>query len=201
MKADLLESLNRELKDYIDDLYQEATPLVFGGGDLDSQIVLIGEAPGKNEVLQGRPFVGQAGKNLDEFINILEIEKSDLYITNVVKIRTYKVDEQTGRESNRTPTKKEIGIFTSYLIRELEIVKPKLVVTLGNIALKCMTQDEKAAIGNLHGNPIEVKFDRENFQLFPLYHPASIIYKADLKDTYISDLHKLKGYIKSLKIK
>jgi DNA polymerase len=196
LKENLLESLNRELKEYIDDLYQQATPLVFGGGNPDSQIVLIGEAPGKNEVLQGRPFVGQAGKNLDEFIDILEIEKSDLYITNVVKMRPYKINEQTGRESNRTPTKKEIGVFTSFLMRELEIVRPKLVVTLGNIALKCISQDEKASIGSLHGNPIEVEFGKQNFWLFPLYHPASIIYKADLKDTYIEDLHKLKDYIK-----
>jgi DNA polymerase len=196
LKENLLESLNRELKEYIDDLYQQATPLVFGGGNPDSRIVLIGEAPGKNEVLQGRPFVGQAGKNLDEFIDILEIEKSDLYITNVVKMRPYKINEQTGRESNRTPTKKEIEVFTSFLMRELEIVRPKLVVTLGNIALKCITQDEKASIGSLHGNPIEVEFGKQNFWLFPLYHPASIIYKADLKDTYIEDLHKLKDYIK-----
>ena len=64
MKADLLQSLNKELKEYIDDLYQQATPLIFGDGDVDSKIVLIGEAPGKNEILQGRPFVGQAGKKL-----------------------------------------------------------------------------------------------------------------------------------------
>ena len=102
-------SLSKELKEYIDDLYQQATPLIFGDGDVDSQIVLIGEAPGKNEILQGRPFVGQAGKNLDEFINVLEIKKADLYITNVVKMRPYKINEQTGREANRTPTKKKLA--------------------------------------------------------------------------------------------
>lgn len=198
MKTDLLQSLNKELKEYIDDLYQQVTPLIFSDGDVDSQIVLIGEAPGKNEILQGRPFVGQAGKNLDEFINVLEIKKADLYITNVVKLRPYKINEQTGREANRTPTKKEVSIFSPYLIRELEIIKPKLVVTLGNIALKCITQDEKASIGLLHGSPMEVKFGNAEFSLFPLYHPASIIYKADLKDTYNADLYKLKDYLKSL---
>lgn len=201
MKADLLKSLNKELKEFIDDLYQQATPLIFGDGDVDSQIVLIGEAPGKNEILQGRPFVGQAGKNLDEFINVLEIRKIDLYITNVVKMRPFKVNEQTGRESNRTPTKKEVSVFAPYLRRELEIIKPKLVVTLGNTALKCITQDENTSIGILHGSPIEMKFGDAVFSLFPLYHPASIIYKADLKDTYIKDLHKLKDYIENLKIK
>jgi uracil-DNA glycosylase len=198
LKADLLQSLNKELKEYIDDLYQQATPLIFGDGNVDSQIILIGEAPGKNEILQGRPFVGQAGKNLDEFINVLEIKKTDLYITNVVKMRPYKVNEQTGREANRTPTKKEVNVFTPHLMRELEIVKPKLVVTLGNIALKCITQDENATIGMMHRSPSDVKFGGAEFSLFPLYHPASIIYKADLKDTYNKDLLKLKDYIKKL---
>jgi DNA polymerase len=191
-----LETLNDELKQFVDDFYKQETSLVYGDGSPDSKMVLIGEAPGKNEVLQGKPFVGQAGKNLDEFIEILGIQRSDLYITNVVKMRPYKVNEQTGRESNRTPTKKEISIFSSFLMRELEILKPKLIVTLGNIALKCITQDEKASIGNMHGAPIEVKFGNEEFKLFPLYHPASIIYKADLKDIYIADLHKLKECIK-----
>lgn len=195
-----MHELNKELKQHIDDLYQQVTPLVFGNGDPDSQIVLIGEAPGKNEVLQGKPFVGQAGKNLDEFINILEIQKSDLYITNVVKMRPFKVNEETGRESNRTPTKNEIRVFSSFLMRELEIVKPRLVVTLGNIALKCITRDENASIGSLHGNPIDVALASGKMQTFPLYHPASVIYKADLKDTYLQDLHKLKDYIKGLEI-
>lgn len=201
MKNQQLRELNNELKHYIDEFYQQVTPLVYGSGAPDSKLVLIGEAPGKNEVLQGKPFVGQAGKNLDQFIDILGIEKADLYITNVVKMRPYKVNEETGRESNRTPTKKEVGIFSSFLMRELEIVKPMLIVTLGNIALKCITQDEASSIGKLHGEPVQVALGREHFQLFPLYHPASIIYKADLKDTYLQDLHKLKDYLKSLKIK
>lgn len=200
MKENRLHELNNELKHFINDFYQQETPLVFGGGDPNSKIVLIGEAPGKNEIVQGKPFVGQAGKNLDEFISILEIQKSDLYITNVVKMRPFKINEATGRESNRTPTKKEVEVFSSFLMRELEIVEPRLVVTLGNIALKCITQDDKASIGVLHGNPIEMKFGNASFQLFPLYHPASIIYRAELKETYIKDLHILKDFIRSLKI-
>ncbi|MDF2841151.1 MAG: uracil-DNA glycosylase [Clostridia bacterium] len=200
MKKDQLQVLNEELKQHIDAFYKQATPLVYGGGDPDSRIVLIGEAPGKNEVLQGKPFVGQAGKNLDQFIEILGIEKTDLYITNVVKMRPYKINESTGRESNRTPTKKEVGIFSSFLMRELEIIKPSLVVTLGNIALKCITQDENSSIGKMHGEPVMLQFGSEKFNLFPLYHPASIIYKADLKDIYLQDLHKLKAYLKSLNL-
>jgi len=201
LKENQLQELKEELKKYIEELYQQATPLVYGCGDPNAKIVLIGEAPGKNEVLHGKPFVGQAGKNLDEFIDILEIKRTDLYITNVVKMRPYKINEETGRESNRTPTKNEVRVFSSFLTRELEIVEPTLVVTLGNIALKCITQDENASIGKMHGEPIEMKLGRIFFQLFPLYHPASIIYKADLKETYLQDLYKLKDFLKGLHVK
>lgn len=200
MKSKLLEALNNELKKHINELYKIEIPLVFGGGDSNSSIVLIGEAPGKQEILAGKPFVGQAGKNLDEFISILNIDKADLYITNVVKLRPYKINEETGRESNRTPVKKEINIFSSFLMKELEIINPKLVVTLGNIALKCITQDDKSSIGILHGKPMDIKFGEAEFKLFPLYHPASIIYKADLKDTYLQDLYKLKKYLRDIKL-
>ncbi|MGB7604036.1 MAG: uracil-DNA glycosylase [Lutisporaceae bacterium] len=200
MKSKLLEALNGELKKYINELYRIETPLVFGGGDSNSSIVLIGEAPGKQEILTGKPFVGQAGKNLDEFISILDIDRTDLYITNVVKLRPHKTNEETGRESNRTPTKKEISTFSSFLMRELGIIKPKLVVTLGNTALKCITQDDKSSIGILHGNSMDIKFGEAEFKLFPLYHPASIIYKAELKDTYLQDLHKLKKYLRDIKL-
>lgn len=198
MKSELLEALNDELKKYINELNKVETPLVFGEGAANSSIVLIGEAPGKQEILAGKPFVGQTGKNLDQFISILDIDRTDLYITNVVKLRPYKINEETGRESNRTPTKKEISIFTSFLMRELEIIKPMLVVTLGNIALKCITQDEKSTIGTLHGSTMDINFGKAEFKLFPLYHPASIIYKAELKDTYLQDLHKLKKYLRDI---
>lgn len=196
MKSNLLKALNSQMKNFIDEMYQDETPLVFGDGNIDASLVLIGEAPGKQEVQQGKPFVGQAGKNLDEFITILDINRENLYITNVVKLRPYKINEATGREVNRTPIKKEINIFTSYLKRELQIIEPELVVTLGNIALKCITMDDSSSIGVLHGNPMDIKFGEVQFKLFPLYHPASIIYRADLKDIYLQDLHKLKNYLK-----
>lgn len=200
MKRNELSDLNSTLKENINQLFSKDIPLVFGHGDPDAGIVLIGEAPGKNEILQGKPFVGQAGKNLDQFIDILEIQREDIYITNVVKMRPYKVNEETGRESNRPPTRKEIQLFSSYLMKELSILRPGLVVTLGNVALKTMLQDEKPMIGDFHGKPIEIQVHQEIYRLFPLYHPASIIYKADLKSTYLEDLQKLKEYIREQKI-
>jgi DNA polymerase len=201
--------LKRQELDSINQLYQSKlkndfigeVPLVFGAGNVDSKIVLVGEAPGKTEVEQGKPFVGQAGKNLEEFITTLGILREDLYITNVVKFRPVKFNPDTGRESNRTPTKDEIRISTDFIEQELSAIKPRLVVSLGNVALRCILKDDKATIGVLHGTAISVKFADGSFVLFPLYHPASIIYNRALKDVYLQDLHKLGDYMKKEKLK
>ena len=191
-----LDELYVSLKNIVFDFFGKEIPLVYGSGNTDSAIVLVGEAPGKHEVLQGKPFVGQAGRNLDEFIDILQINREDLYITNVVKFRTYKVNPNTGRDSNRPPNRQEVHISADTLVKEIGIIKPKLVVTLGNIALRCILKDEKASIGILHANPITVELQEASFTLFPLYHPASIIYNRELKKTYLEDLETLRDYIK-----
>lgn len=196
MKRQKLADINSFYQEKLNEYFGETVPLVFGDGDVDSRIILVGEAPGKAEVEQGKPFVGQAGKNLEEFINILGIAREDLYITNVVKFRPFRVSPDTGRESNRTPNKDEIRISTDFIERELSAIQPELVVSLGNIALRCILKDEKTTIGVMHGNPINVKFAGTEFVLFPLYHPASIIYNRGLRDVYLQDLHKLRSYLK-----
>ncbi|WZL73181.1 uracil-DNA glycosylase [Clostridiaceae bacterium 35-E11] len=166
-------------------------PMVFGEGNPDAQILLIGEAPGAKEVELEKPFVGQAGKNLDEFLAALKLEREDIYITNVVKIRPYKVNEKTGRKSNRPPNKAEIEQYAKYLYKEIQIIQPKIIVTLGNVPLKTILKDDKATIGEKHGVPIM----QEGYIVFPLYHPASIIYRRELKETYQEDLLKLKVFM------
>ncbi|HWQ30952.1 MAG TPA: uracil-DNA glycosylase [Negativicutes bacterium] len=195
MKSQELERLNLGFKDKLQEHFKYEVSLVFGDGDPYSKIVLVGEAPGKTEVELGKPFVGQAGKNLEEFINILGIEREALYITNVVKFRPMKLNPDTGRESNRPPAKEEIRLCTAFIEEELTIVKPGLVVSLGNVALRCILKDDKATIGLLHGTTINVKFAGAEFVLFPLYHPASIIYNRSLRDVYLQDLHKLREHM------
>ena len=195
LKRQELDSINKLYSGKLWEYFNYEVPIVFGDGNVDSKIVLVGEAPGKTEVDQGRPFVGQAGRNLEEFINVLGIDREDLYITNVVKFRPFKVNPDTGREANRTPTKEEIRISTDFIERELSAIKPQLVVSLGNIALRCILKDDRATIGVLHGAPIVVKFAGAEFALFPLYHPASIIYNRALKDVYLQDLLKLRDYM------
>lgn len=194
-KVKALQELNSESKTFFNRYFEKDTPLVYGDGCPDSKIVLIGEAPGKNEVEQGKPFVGQAGKNLQEFMDILCIKREEIYITNIVKFRPYKINNETGRISNRPPTKEEIRISKPFIRREIDVLEPKLVVSLGNVPLKCLIEDDSAAIGEYHGKSILVNFADKPFNLFPLYHPASIIYRAELKSIYIEDLYKLKEYI------
>ena len=155
---------------------------------------MIGEAPGGDEEKQQRPFVGKAGKNLDEFLSVLELNREDIFITNVVKLRPVKINEETKRKSNRPPNKTEIEFFSPFLFDEIEMVNPKIIITLGNVPLKTVLKDNKITIGSVHGTVVE----KDGRKYFPLYHPASIIYNRSLKDTYNEDLYKLKEILKSL---
>ena len=162
--------------------------VVFGDGKINAEIMLIGEAPGGEEEKQGRPFVGKAGKNLDEFLEIVGLEREDLYISNVVKIRPFKLSPKTNKPVNRPPDKAELSFFVPLLHKEIELVNPKLIVTLGNFALKNVLMDQKVSIGDYHGQLTE----KNGKRIFPLYHPASIIYDRAKAPVYIVDLHTLR---------
>ena len=162
--------------------------VVFGEGRINAEIMLIGEAPGGEEDRLGRPFVGKAGKNLDQFLEIVGLDRGDLYVSNVVKLRPYKLSPKTNKPINRPPNREELAFFVPLLHEEIEIVKPKLIVTLGNFALKNVLMDNKVSIGDYHGRLVEA----DNKRLFPLYHPAAIIYDRAKEAVYIEDLHKLK---------
>ncbi|MZQ74797.1 MAG: uracil-DNA glycosylase [Peptoclostridium sp.] len=172
---------------------------VFSDGRTDSGIMLIGEAPGENEVKLKKPFVGKAGKNLDEFISILGIEREDIYITNAVKIRPHKLSLKTGKRINRSPSKAEVDRFRELVVEEIKMVTPKIIVTLGNTPLKQLLQRE-VRIGDMHGTLMELELGGRIYSLFPLYHPASIIYNRDLRQIYIDDLARLREIIHRLGI-
>ena len=172
--------------------FHRGREFVPGFGDAGADIVLIGEAPGKNEIEEGRPFVGRAGKNLDEFLSAVGIERSRVYITNAVKFRPVRVSEK-GTVSNRTPSREEIFAERDLLLEEVSEISPSFVVTLGNTPLRSWLGDMKASIGDMHGRAFETS---GGMILFPLYHPASIIYNRALKDTYYEDLRALAGLVK-----
>ncbi len=172
--------------------------MVYGEGPSGAQLMLIGEAPGAEETRLSRPFVGRAGKNLDEFLAAVRLERPSIYITNVVKFRPFKTSAK-GTLSNRPPDKEEIVCMKPLLLREIEVVSPHVVVTLGNVPLKCLA-GIGATIGALHAMPMPASAQSHKFMLFPLYHPASIIYNPSLRTVYDQDLVKLRRLLDTLQV-
>ena len=134
---DAMQKFRGELRRFFESMWPaEEKPIVFGEGQWHSpEIMLIGEAPGEQETLQGRPFVGKAGKNLDGFLSVVGLLREEIYISNVVKVRPVKISVK-GTVSNRPPNREELELFTPWLKREILLVQPKTIVTLGNVALK-----------------------------------------------------------------
>lgn len=171
--------------------YKENT-LVFGEGAENPALMMIGEAPGGDEEKQGRPFVGKAGKNLSAFLEVVGLKREEIYISNVVKLRPTKESPKTGKAVNRPPSAEEIAFFLPYLLEEIKVISPKVVVTLGNVPLKAVTGEKKAVIGEYHGKPTALADGRP---LFALYHPAAVIYNRALQATYDEDLLALKAFL------
>ena len=167
--------------------------VVTGEGQCDRpRMMLVGEAPGEQESLQRRPFVGKAGKMLDAFLESIQVRREDIYITNTVKIRPT-LAGPGGRLSNRPPSAEELALFFPWLMAETAIVNPHLLVTLGNTPLKAFLGDQ-AGIGSYHGRSVMTLL---GFPLFALYHPAAVIYNPALKTVYERDLLRLKEYLAS----
>ena len=161
--------------------------LVFGEGPKNPKLMLIGEAPGEQESLMGRPFVGKAGKNLDHFLALVGLVRGEIYITNVVKFRPTKTGA-TGRLSNRPPTREEIALFRPWLMAEIARVNPGVIATLGNVPLQAVT-DSRITIGEAHGRLMTA--GETGRPLFALYHPASLIYNRSLAPVYEQDVRAL----------
>lgn len=187
-----LDRMREELNRLIADLYEgEKKILVHGEGEIGARVMLVGEAPGEQETLQGRPFVGKAGKNLDEFLELAGLERSQLYVTNAVKFRPTK-RSAAGRTVNRPPTREEVSLFLPWLRREIELVAPEVIVTLGNVPLRALT-GPKAVIGDVHG----AFQNADGLRLYPMYHPASLIYNPALRPVYAEDIRRLSAHLRA----
>ncbi len=170
---------------------------VLGCGCTDAKLLLVGEAPGREEVKLSRPFSGAAGKNLDEFLQLAEIRREEIYITNAIKYRLSKVSPKTGRLSNRPATRDEIMSSRAFLLKEIELINPTCVVTLGNVPLRAVMGDFTLSIGAVHGRPVYEQIGGNKLMIFPLYHPASVIYNQSLKQTCQADILKLRDVVNS----
>lgn len=170
------------------DLAQAAKNLVMGDGNINAEIVLIGEAPGKNEDEQGLPFVGAAGKFLDEMLKSANMVRSDVFITNIVKYRP---------PNNRDPLPMEKEAFWPYLVRQLDVIEPQVVVTLGRHSMEYFLPGKK--ISEIHGQPKRIAFGDKKLVIVPLYHPAAALYNGSMRATLVEDFNKLPKIINILK--
>jgi uracil-DNA glycosylase len=169
------------------DLAATATNLVMGDGNVDADIVFIGEAPGKNEDEQGLPFVGAAGKFLNEMLAQAGMVRADVFITNIVKYRP---------PNNRDPLPEEKAAFWPYLLKQLQIIEPKVVITLGRHSMEYFLPDMK--ISQIHGQPKRVQFGDGKLVIVPLYHPAAALYNGGMRQTLIDDFLMVPEIIKKL---
>lgn len=177
-KQDLLDELQQAV---IDDkvcieLAAQATNLVMGEGNPNADIIFIGEAPGKKEDEVGLPFVGASGKFLNEMLAEAGLVRNDIYITNIVKYRP---------PNNRDPSPEEKQAFWPYLIKQIEIINPAVVITLGRHSMEYFIPNAK--ISEQHGHAKEVTYHDKKFLVIPLYHPAAALYNGSLREVLIAD--------------
>jgi uracil-DNA glycosylase len=192
-KEEKLELVKKKIIEAKLPLHEGATNVVMGKGNIDSKILFVGEAPGRNEDLQGMPFVGAAGKNLDKLLAKVGLSLDDVYIANILKYRP---------PENRDPLPEEIKAHTPYLIEQIEIIKPTIVCSLGNYATKFFLaggnvekMKEAPGITTIHGQARMIKINNYEIRLIPLFHPAAIIYNRKLTELWDRDMEIVKKEI------
>lgn len=178
MQQRALDTLAKEIRahDVCPELRLSAKQLVMGDGNPNADIVFVGEAPGKQEDEQGLPFVGASGKFLNEMLAAAGLQREDVYITNIVKYRP---------PNNRDPLPEEKAEFWPYLMRQIEIISPKVVITLGRHSGAAFIPD--LVISRDHGHARTVKYHDYEFLVIPLYHPAAALYNGSMRQVLIDD--------------
>lgn len=164
---------------------------VIGDGDHHAKIMFVGEAPGKNEAATGRPFVGAAGKILDQLLESIGLPREAVYITNIVKDRP---------PMNRDPLPEEITAYGPFLDRQIDIIRPKVIATLGRFSMEYIMrkfglESQLKTISRMHGAPVEAATSYGSVIIVPLYHPAASIYNQQLKDDLYKDFEILKKFV------
>ena len=164
---------------------------VIGQGDHYADIMFIGEAPGKNEAETGRPFCGASGRVLDELLVSIDLERPKVYVTNILKDRP---------PNNRDPLKTEIDLYAPFLERQIGIIRPKVIATLGRFSMEFILRrfgafQANQKISQLHGTVVKVRTAYGRASVVPLYHPAAALYNASQRETLEKDFQVLKQFI------
>ncbi len=168
-------------------LKKEATKLVFGSGNTEAKILAVGEGPGRNEDVQGLPFVGQAGKLLDKLLLLSGLERKNIFITNIVHHRP---------PENRDPLPEEIKLYGKYLDKIIDILKPKVIITLGRFSMAKFLPD--VFISNVHGKKYDVMWKDEKITIVPMYHPAASLRNGSILESEKKDFIELKNILKEI---
>lgn len=194
---DIIEKIKNIAENYKD---ESTGGWISGDGPIPCDILFVGEAPGKTEVEEGKPFVGMAGKTFEEFLNSIGLTRTQVRITNTCYVRPTKLKEgKTGRitTSNRPPKPKEIEMFREILDSEIALINPKIIITLGNVPLKRLTKFK--SIGECHG---QLYYNDElKKHIFPMYHPSALTYNRndEFLKMYSGDWLKLKRALDEVK--
>ncbi|MCW8965980.1 MAG: uracil-DNA glycosylase [Candidatus Pacearchaeota archaeon] len=177
-------------------LFKECENIVVGDGSLNAEIMFVGEAPGRNEDLQGKPFVGAAGKNLDKLLERIGLKREDIYIANILKCRP---------PMNRDPLPDEIRAHTPWLLKQIKEIKPKIICSLGNYATKFFLaggnvdlMDNQLGITVVHGKIQDVEIEGLRFKLIPLFHPAAMLHNKSLEKFWIEDMEVVKKFVSQI---
>ena len=163
------------------------THIVFGSGNADADLMFVGEAPGANEDREGRPFVGRAGKLLDELLREIGLVRADTFIANVLKCRP---------PGNRDPRPEEIEECSPHLLRQIELIEPRIVCTLGNFATKLLSASPQG-ITKVHGRPQTVTLGSHPVQLYPIFHPAAALRTEAMREGLREDFLRLPALIEA----
>lgn len=188
-KKEELKKLKKNLEKSRDlPFISSANDVVFGDGNPDAEIMFIGEAAGYYESIQHKPFVGQAGKLLDKLIESIDLKREKVYISNVIKARP---------PANRDPLPEEIEVFKPYLDSEIEIINPKIIVTLGRFSMGKFLPGEK--ITQIHGKPRKIQWCERTIVVVPMYHPAAALRTDQIMRQIKEDFKVIPEVLKKIK--
>ena len=198
IRTDLLRAIRDEIVDLRESpLYQYRVDNgyfpVIGQGSHFADIMFIGEAPGKNEAEQGRPFCGASGRVLDELLESIHVRREDVYVTNILKDRP---------PNNRDPQRAEIELYAPFLERQIDIIQPKVIATLGRFSMEFILRQFGSMraglrISQVHGTVVRVRTGYGDASVVPLFHPAAALYNAGQRSTLEQDFQVLKQFISS----
>lgn len=182
VNADLLSELKKKLEDSYQSLplAQKKEDIVHGEGNSEAQVMCIGEAPGQQEALQRRPFVGRSGQLLRKTLTEIGLPPEKVFISNIVKVRP---------PENRDPTPEEIEAFRPFLNQEIEIIQPQIIITLGRFSMAKFLPEVK--VSQVHGRLHKVMWEGKNLFVLPMYHPAAALRSGKMMESFLADFQKV----------